>query len=591
MRANKRLGFSLMEMMVVLLIVAIIAAASAPLVTKKLTRNGTNESPWQFVGLNNDIAYNTNGQDATAIIGAGQARGNNKPRLYIQTENNQPAISFGSSDPQISNNILNLYAYKTKDSDNQDSYAIGIKRGALTLSPGAIGLGGEARNTEYSIAIGNSANAGFSKETIAIGRSPSVRGEKSIAIGTNTFINNAENSIAIGSSQILAGGDDSVLIGDNAYLGSNTWPYSEDKTPTNSIAIGANAGVLPSTSIIGSNLIAIGNSAIAASAGAYNDDDFPSQYLGGAIAIGAGAFSGDAGTIAIGNHATTSDNSEGSYNGDYAISIGHYAETTKPNAIAFGHSAKAFHENSIAIGYKAQTSTDNQIVLGTSDSTVYIPGRLVVGGATWLNIHHDGASPNGNNGIWLGASSSNDISGWLYDYETNSGHEVIRALAITNNSQNSGLDSSYFSSDRRLKNVGEKYTAGLEELKKLDFFHYTFKKDENKTPRVGVMAQDLQKVFPDAVVKGKDGYLMIRTEDMFYAVINAVKELDSKISALVEKVDSIVEDITMMKATIEAQQKTIDELKAQNEEIIKTNEKIMKRLEKLEKKKLSKVEE
>ena len=27
-------------------------------------------------------------------------------------------------------------------------------------------------------------------------------------------------------------------------------------------------------------------------------------------------------------------------------------------------------------------------------------------------------------------------------------------------------------SDRRLKNVGEKYTAGLEELKKLDFYHY-----------------------------------------------------------------------------------------------------------------------
>ena len=128
----------------------------------------------------------------------------------------------------------------------------------------------------------------------------------------------------------------------------------------------------------------------------------------------------------------------------------------------------------------------------------------------------------------------------------------------------SGSSKSGTKSDRRLKNVGEKYVAGLDELKKLDFFHYTFKKDETKTPHVGVMAQDLQKVFPDAVIKGEDGYLRIRTEDMFYAVINAVKELDSKISDLVEKVNSLVEDITTMKSTIEAQQKTINkhELKA-----------------------------
>ena len=58
------------------------------------------------------------------------------------------------------------------------------------------------------------------------------------------------------------------------------------------------------------------------------------------------------------------------------------------------------------------------------------------------------------------------------------------------------------------------------------------KKDPDKTPRVGVMAQDLQKIFPNAVFKGDDGFLRIRMEDMFYAVVNAVKELDSKIEAL-----------------------------------------------------------
>ena len=63
-------------------------------------------------------------------------------------------------------------------------------------------------------------------------------------------------------------------------------------------------------------------------------------------------------------------------------------------------------------------------------------------------------------------------------------------------------------------------------------FNYTFKKDETKEPRVGVMAQDLQKIFPDAVKKGEDGFLRIRMEDMFYAVINAIKELDTRVTAL-----------------------------------------------------------
>ena len=114
-------------------------------------------------------------------------------------------------------------------------------------------------------------------------------------------------------------------------------------------------------------------------------------------------------------------------------------------------------------------------------------------------------------------------------------------------------------SDRRLKDVGKAFTGGLEEIKKLEVFNYTFKKDKEKTPRVGVMAQDLQKIFPKAVFKGDDGFLRIRMEDMFYALVNAVKELDKKIDLLVQK------------------QKKIDELESKVD-------KLEKRLAELEKK-------
>ena len=80
------------------------------------------------------------------------------------------------------------------------------------------------------------------------------------------------------------------------------------------------------------------------------------------------------------------------------------------------------------------------------------------------------------------------------------------------------------------KNIGEVFTGGLEKIKQLKVYNYTFKDDKDKTPRVGVIAQDLKKVFPDAVAKGEDGFLRIRWEDIFYALVNAVKELDLRIT-------------------------------------------------------------
>jgi predicted RNase H-like nuclease (RuvC/YqgF family) len=85
------------------------------------------------------------------------------------------------------------------------------------------------------------------------------------------------------------------------------------------------------------------------------------------------------------------------------------------------------------------------------------------------------------------------------------------------------------------------------------------------------MAQNLQKIFPNAVTKGDDGFLRIRMEDMFYAVVNAIKELDAKIEKLRQ------EEILTLRNDIE-------KLKKENVELKKQNESFEKRLEKLEKK-------
>ena len=88
------------------------------------------------------------------------------------------------------------------------------------------------------------------------------------------------------------------------------------------------------------------------------------------------------------------------------------------------------------------------------------------------------------------------------------------------------------SSDIRLKDIIGFSSDAMDKISKLKVFDYTYKKDDLKTPHVGVIAQDLQKIFPNAVGTNKEGFLFIRHEDIFYAMVNALKELDARVKKI-----------------------------------------------------------
>ena len=125
-------------------------------------------------------------------------------------------------------------------------------------------------------------------------------------------------------------------------------------------------------------------------------------------------------------------------------------------------------------------------------------------------------------------------------------------------------------SDRNLKNIGERFDGGLNEVRKLKVYNFTFKDDKNKVPQVGVIAQELQKIFPNAVMEDQNGYLRIRWDEMFYATINAIKELDKKIVALVKRTTNVETQISQLekenvelKAQVESLTARVNKLKAQ----------------------------
>lgn len=89
------------------------------------------------------------------------------------------------------------------------------------------------------------------------------------------------------------------------------------------------------------------------------------------------------------------------------------------------------------------------------------------------------------------------------------------------------------SSDSRLKDIDGPYQRGLDSIVQLNtvLFHYK-KGNARKEPfdrqYVGLVAQDVQKIIPEAVSERGDGYLDLDTTPINYAIINALKELKAE---------------------------------------------------------------
>ena len=82
------------------------------------------------------------------------------------------------------------------------------------------------------------------------------------------------------------------------------------------------------------------------------------------------------------------------------------------------------------------------------------------------------------------------------------------------------------SSDRRLKENIELTKYGLKDLQKLTAVDFTWK--DSKEPSFGLIAQEVQKVFPEIVSTDSDGYLQVDYSLLVVIVIKALQEIQSE---------------------------------------------------------------
>jgi hypothetical protein len=355
----------------------------------------------------------------------------------------------------------------------------------------------------------------------------------------------------------------------NSFLG-----YHAGQNTTNGINntfMGTNAGV--------SNNVGSSNSFFGTASGQSNSTGINNVFVG----TGAGS-----------NNTTAQNNTFLGMNADLS------STTQYTNATAIGFNTKVNDHNTIALGNNSDVvigGTKAGIISGASryltiaNTSSYSPGTN-----TSLEIQGYTNSANASSGridfinglsataiarVEAITSSGSTVQGALRFF-TNAGAltETMRITPTGNvgigtitpggllelgldQGRKPGTSAWTVTSDERLKTIEGAYTKGLSEILQLNpiKYHYKnvgerqFKEEVLKKQQIGFSAQEVQRLFPEAVEVDDDGYLNLNIHAVLIAYTNAVKELNAKAES--------------QQKTIEEQKKAMEELKLQYDERLK----------------------
>ena len=341
------------------------------------------------------------------------------------------------------------------------------------------------------------------------------------------------NSITIGSYagayKNLSGGVgtlfDSILIGDYAGMYSFDSAKNDAIHKPKAIMIGNYAGY-NSSSNTGKNIF-IGKSA------GQNSKSGESIYIGNYAGMNTTASANsNYSNIAIGYYAGYA--SDGFYN----IYIGSYA----------GYGAKGNYN--VGIGVKACSN------LSSSASKKWCLGY----GTISSDLSKDGTSTN----IWSKSNGNAQMVIGFTDVAVGSQNVVLYANKVYRWNATT-MDKV---SDRRFKTNIVPSKHSIKDIRKINIYEYNFKADKNKSPKIGVIAQEYKKVFPNDVVRDSaTKKLALSVDWMIYTMVNAVKDVDNELKYLQNSMKVYINDFSDLKTRIVNLEKQAQQIKAENEEI------------------------
>ena len=98
-------------------------------------------------------------------------------------------------------------------------------------------------------------------------------------------------------------------------------------------------------------------------------------------------------------------------------------------------------------------------------------------------------------------------------------------------------------SDVRLKRDIQPLQNSLQNIMQLNGYNYHWKSDRSDSSmQTGVLAQEVQKLFPELVKEDKEGILSVNYSGLIPVLIESIKELEKKVERLEQLTQSLSKD-------------------------------------------------
>jgi hypothetical protein len=227
-------------------------------------------------------------------------------------------------------------------------------------------------------------------------------------------------------------------------------------------------------------------------------------------------------------------------------------------------------EKAVRDAIDASTITaDNGITITTGNA--HLGGNLTQ--ATAINTSGFDLTITGNETLFLAGNTNLNVAGAstlqgsldVLGNTTLGGNLTITGLTSVSDLQTNAGGTLFNASDARYKKDIQPIANALEKAKQIEGVSYLWKEEfsDNKTLQLGVIAQELEKVFPNLVQTNEKGYKSVNYIGLIPVMLEAIKEQQKQIDALTNKVSSLNTENSSLKtqvsetATLKAQMETM----------------------------------
>ena len=257
-------------------------------------------------------------------------------------------------------------------------------------------------------------------------------------------------------------------------------------------------------------------------------------------------------------NAQITDNSDGtSATGSYSVAMGYNTTASGDQSTAMGRSSTASGARSTAMGYNTTASGINSTAIGRKSvasgyysTTLGYDTRASDFTSTVIGQYNNSLSSITTNGSATSYDADNTafvIGNGTDDSNRSDAFKVMFNGDATVSNDLTVSGDVVISSDARLKSNIVSLGRTLAKILQIDGKSYTMKKDESEKQKIGLLAQDIEKVFPD-LVSESNGIKSVNYQGLVPVLINALKEQDDRISNQQIEIDELR---NMLKALID----------------------------------------